>query len=104
MRKFINSTAAIFQRIDQVGRKQTVFDEKFEKVFDAIEDNTFVKKQEIFFNGQVFDAYTFISKLIKGASKSIVLIDNYVDESVLTILSKRKGCNIYTENTKDQFG
>ena len=106
MRKFIASNAEIFQRLNHVEQKQVDFDEKFEIVFEAIEDKTIVKKQGIFFDGQVFDAYAFISKLIKSASKSIVLIDNYVDESVLTILSKRAAgvsCDIYTENTKDQL-
>ncbi|MAG60873.1 DNA-binding protein, partial [archaeon] len=62
--------------------------------------------QGIFFDGQVFDAYTFVSKLIKSASKSIVLIDNYVDESVLVMLSKRKekvSCDIYTKNISDKL-
>jgi len=49
-----------------------------------------VQKQGIFFNGQIFDAYVFISDLIKQAVKSIILIDNYVDESILLILSKRQ--------------
>ena len=55
----------------------------------------------IFFDGQVFDAYVFVSKLIKQANKSLILIDNYIDESVLTLLSKRsKNCKaiIFTKN------
>jgi hypothetical protein len=106
MRKFIASNAQIFQRLGHVERKQIEFNEKFEKVFNLIEDKSITPTKGIFFDGQVFDAYVFISKLIKSASKSIVLIDNYVDESTLTILSKRmKGvsCDIYTENTKDQL-
>ena len=62
---------------------------KLEEVFKAIEDKNIKPQTCIFFEGQVFDAYVFISKLIKQASKSIVLIDNYVDESTLTLLSKR---------------
>lgn len=106
MRKFIQSNARIFQRLDSVERKQIQFDEKFEKVFNIIEDKSITPKKGIFFDGQVFDAYAFVSKLIKSASKSIVLIDNYVDESVLLMLSKRKkgvSCSIYTENTKEQL-
>ncbi|MBT4445610.1 ORF6N domain-containing protein [archaeon] len=106
MRKFIASNAGIFQRLGHIEKKQIEFDDKFEEVFEAIEDKSLVKKQGIFFDGQIFDAYTFVSKLIKSAEKSIVLIDNYVDESVLTILSKRKknvACKIYTQNTKDQL-
>ena len=58
-------------------------------------------EQGVFFDGQIFDAYAFISKLIKSAKKSISLFDNYIDESVLTLLSKRsKKCKaeIYTKN------
>ena len=72
----------------------------------SIEDKSTLPKKGIFFDGQVFDAYAFVSKLIKSASKSIVLIDNYMDESVLIMLSKRKkgvSCIIYTENTKEQL-
>lgn len=58
-------------------------------------------QQGIFFDGQVFDAYVFVSKLIKKAKKSIILIDNYIDESVLTLLTKRPKKStviIYTKN------
>ncbi len=106
MRKFISSNAGIFQRLSHVEQKQLQFDEKFEKVFNTIEDKTFVKKQGIFFDGQIFDAYNFVSDLIRSAKESIILIDNFVDDTVLTLFSKRgKGvsCDIYTENTKDQL-
>lgn len=106
MRKFIQSNAEIFQRLDSVERKQLQFDEKFEKVFKLIESKNITPSKGIFFDGQVFDAYVFASKLIQSAQKSIVLIDNYVDESVLLILSKRKkgvSCDIYTENLKDKL-
>jgi hypothetical protein len=97
MRKFIASNAQIFQRLDNVERKQIDYDEKFEKVFDAIENKEV--KQGIFFNGQIFDAYKFVSDLVRSAKKSIVLIDNYVDDSVLVLFSKREkgvgGCYLY---------
>ncbi|MBP9995431.1 MAG: DNA-binding protein, partial [bacterium] len=60
----------------------------------------------IFFDGQIFDAYVFVSNLIKKAKKEIILIDNYVDESVLNILSKRNenvNVTIYTSNISHQF-
>ena len=60
-----------------------------------------VPNEGIFFEGQVFDAYIFVSDLIKSAKESIILIDNYVDESVLSILSKRNknvSAMIYTSN------
>ena len=88
IRKFISANAQIFQRLDKVEIKQIEYDQNFEKVFNALE--THEKKQGIFYNGQIFDAYNFISDLIRNAKKSIILIDNYVDDSVLTLFSKRK--------------
>jgi len=94
MRRFLASNAQIFQRFDMVERKQLEFeiktDHTFEKVFDAIQSKDITPEKGIFFDGQIFDAYTFVSDLIRTAEKSIFLIDNYVDDSVLTLLSKRK--------------
>ena len=62
--------------------------------------------QGIFFDGQIFDAYVFVNDLIKSAKKSIVLIDNYVDESVLMMLAKRKkdvSCKVFTQNITAQL-
>ncbi len=93
MRKFIVKNAGIFSRLDFVERKQIEYqiktDNNFERVFNAIEDKTFQKKQGIFFDGQIFDAYKFVSDVIRRADKSIILIDNYIDDSVLTLFSKR---------------
>ncbi len=93
MRKFISKNADLFSRIDTVERKQIEFqintEKNFEKVFNAIEDKTFQKKQGIFFNSQIFDAYTFVSDIIRSANISIILIDNYIDDSVLTLFNKR---------------
>ena len=70
-----------------------------------IKDNTLEIKQGIFVNGEIFDAYVFISNIIKSAKKSIVLIDNYIDESVLTLFSKNQTINIiiYTQNISKQL-
>ncbi|HPB01565.1 MAG TPA: ORF6N domain-containing protein, partial [Bacteroidales bacterium] len=62
----------------------------FEQVFKALEGKKTIPNEGIFFDGQIFDAYAFVSDLIKSAKQRIVLIDNYVDETVLTLLSKRK--------------
>ncbi len=94
MRKFIANNAIIFQRLDKIEQKQLIADTKFDKVFEAIEAKEIKPKQGIFFDGQIFDAYVFVSDLIKAAKSSIILIDNFVDETVLTLLSKR------TENCK----
>jgi len=99
MRKFIANNAAIFQRLDSIEQKQYLTDTKLDKVFEAIEARDIKPTQGIFFDGQVFDAYVFVADLIKSAKKSIVLIDNYVDENTLMLLAKRKaGCTatIYT--------
>ena len=90
MRKFISSNAQIFHRLDRVEMNQIEYDQKFELVFRAIENKEIVQKQGIFFNGQIFDAYKFISDIIRSAQKSIVLIDNYIDDSVLTLFTKRR--------------
>jgi hypothetical protein len=89
MRKFIASHAQVFQRLDVIEKKQIEYDQKFEKVFDAIQSKDILQKKGIFFNGQIFDAYTFVSDIIRSANISIVLIDNYIDDSVLKLLNKR---------------
>ena len=90
MRKFISQNATIFQRLDSLEEKQFLTDTKIDKVLSAIEDKSIKPKQGIFYNGEVFDAYMFVSDLVKSATKSIILIDNYVDESVLTLFSKNQ--------------
>ncbi len=94
MRKFIKNNAQIFQRLDTIERKQIEnkieVDDKFDKIFDAIESKEIIPNKGIFYNGQIFDAYKLISDIIRSANKSIVIIDNYIDDSVLNLLSKRK--------------
>ncbi len=89
MRKFISSNAQIFHRLDVVEKKQLEYDKKFDQVFDAIQSKGIKPEKGIFFDGQVFDAYKFVSDIIRTAGKSIILVDNYVDDSVLTLFSKR---------------
>ena len=88
MRRFLTENAQLFWRLDTLERHQKETDQQLEQVFQAIEAKTLSPKQGIFFDGQVFDAYVFASDLIRSAKRSIVLIDNYVDESVLTLFSK----------------
>jgi len=89
MRKFISSNAQIFNRLDIVEKKQIEHDKKFDEVFDAIQSKDIKPEKGIFFDGQIFDSYRFVSDIIRSARKSIVLIDNYIDDSVLTLFSKR---------------
>jgi len=110
MRRFISKNTEIFNRLDSVERKQLEYqlrtDNKLEIIFDAIESRDFIKKQGIFFDGQVFDAYKFVSDLIRNAKTSIILIDNYIDDSVLTLftkVSKNVNITIYTENITKQL-
>jgi len=104
MRKFIINNAQLFQRIDTVERKQLKYemetDEKFEKVFNELQRNELDPKQGIFFNGQIFDAYKFVSGLIRKAEKTIVLIDNYIDETTLDLFTKKKKDVVVTILTK----
>jgi hypothetical protein len=106
MRKFISNNALIFQRLDSLEQKQFKTDDKVEAILNAIEDKSIKPKQGIFYDGQVYDAYIFVSDLIKSAKESIVLIDNYVDDTVLTLLSKREPnvkATIYTKNIIKQL-
>jgi len=106
MKKFINQNAGLFQRFERIEQKLYLHDENFNKIFKAIEAQNIKPKQGIFFNGQIFDAYIFLADLIKSAKKSIVLIDNYIDETVLTLFSKRKAnckVTIYTQSINKQL-
>ncbi|MBN2789374.1 MAG: ORF6N domain-containing protein [Candidatus Delongbacteria bacterium] len=88
MRKFINSNAQIFQRLDRVELKQIETDSRIDRVFSALENEDNIPKQRIFFDGQIFDAHKFVSDLFSNVKKSIVIIDNYIDVTVLSYLSQ----------------
>ncbi len=106
MKKFIVNNAALFQRLDKIELKQTETDQKFEQIFKALEDKSVKPKQKIFYDSQIFDAYTFVSDLIRSAKISVILIDNYIDDTVLTLFAKR-GKNvtakIYTKTINKQL-
>lgn len=84
---------------------ESIHDDNFNKIFDAIESKEIKPKQGIFYDGQIFDAYAFVSDLIKSAKNSITLFDNYIDESVLTLLSKNQSVaiTIYTRTISKQL-
>ena len=88
MRKFLLSNASIFQRLDKIEYKLLKHDEKFEKVFEALETKKVEYNQGVFFEGQIWDAYEFVNNLLKRAKNKVILIDNYIDDSILTIFSK----------------
>ena len=102
MRHFLISNAQVFQRLDRI----ELTDHKIEQVFEKLEEKTISPTQGIFFDGQIYDAYEFICGLIKSATARIVLIDNYVDDTVLTMLDKREAgvsASIHTQKVSPQF-
>ena len=113
MRQFIAANAQIFQRLDVMEQNQlaivahqTETDHKLEEVFRRLDSGNVQPHQGIFYDGQIFDAYTFINDRIREASTRIILIDNYIDDSVLTILSKRAdkvAATIYTKKPSAQL-
>lgn len=70
-------------------RKTVYTTDKVDYVFEKMKDTSTLPVQGIFFDGQIFDVYTFIADLIRKASRRIILIDNYIDDTVLTLLDKR---------------
>ena len=120
MRHFIGSQAQVFQRLEVMERNQLALNasqaelsaqvsennKKLEEVFRRLDDHSEKPEKGIFYDGQIFDAYTFINDLIREAKKRIVLIDNYVDDSVLAMLDKRnKGVEavVYTKTISRQL-
>lgn len=112
MRRFIATNAQLFQRLEtieyhqlEMKQHQEVTDRRIDEVFKRL-DTDIPPMQGIFYDGQVFDAYRFVSDLIRKAKQSIVLIDNYVDDTVLTLLDKRSegvSATIYTQRVSSQF-
>ena len=105
MRHFLANNAQFFQRLSNIEYHQIETDHRIDEVFKQLNANT-QPQQGIFFDGQVFDAYRYISNMVRKAMKSIVLVDNYVDDTVLTLLDKRKdgvSATIYTQNISQQL-
>jgi hypothetical protein len=106
MRHFLADKVDLFKRVDFLEIKQLEADNKFKDLFKAMESNKLLPRQGIFFDGQVFDAHKFVSDIVRSAEKSIILIDNYVDDTVLTLFSKRKDgvvLKILTKNPSKQL-
>ena len=113
MRHFMANNASVFSRLETIEyhqlemlQHQQVTDKRIDEVFRRLEEGSAKPKQGVFYNGQIYDAYTFVAELIKSAKKRIILIDNYVDETVLTLLDKREEnvpAVIYTQQMSRQF-
>ena len=100
MRRFMANNSLVLNRINEIEVKQLIYqkdaDEKFDKIFTYISEHEEVS-QKIFFEGQIYDAFSLLTELIAKAKKEIVLIDNYVDVGTLNILAKKQ------ENVKAQI-
>lgn len=113
MRRFMTTNAEVFQRLSTMEYHQLEMqqhlqetDKRMEEVFRRLDEGNAKPMQGVFYDGQVYDAYTFVADLIKSARKRIILIDNYVDETVLTLLDKRENgvsAIIYTQQISRQF-
>ena len=113
MRSFLMSNAHMFKRLETiehnyliVNRHLSEHDRKFEEVLSRLDEKDSEPIEGFFFEGQIFDAYSLISDLIRKAIKRIVLIDNYVDDRILKVLTKRKdgvSAIIYTDPRHSQI-
>ena len=113
MRHFMVNNASVFSRLEtmeyhqlEMQQHQQETDKRIDEVFRRLDEGNAKPKQGVFYNGQIYDAYTFVCDLIKSAKKRIILIDNYVDETVLTLLDKRENgvsATIYTQQISRQF-
>ena len=109
MRKTINSNSLLFSKIELLEKRQISYeiktDNKLEEVLKALEDKTIKPKQGIFYNAEIFDAYIFINDLLKTAKDEIILLDNYIDETILTLFSKYSNIKvkIYTHTITKQL-
>ena len=120
MRHFMVNNAAVFQRLETIEfnqlesnkvqakilAHQEVQDHRIDEIFRRLDEGMYKPKQGIFFDNQIYDAYSFVSELVKGAKQRLILIDNYVDETVLTLLDKRGenvSATIYTQQVSRQL-
>ncbi len=102
LRNYLLKGYVLNQRVDKIENKLLEHDLKF----DLLIKTHLPPKEGVFYDGQIFDAYRFVNDIIKSATKSIILIDNYVDESVLVLLSKRNSsveATIYTATISMQL-
>ncbi|MBP5202994.1 ORF6N domain-containing protein [bacterium] len=89
MRRFLQVNAGLFQRLENIEKHQFVSDRRIDELFDKMDQYKIEERQGIFFQGQIFDAYAKFESFIQSAGHEIILIDNYVDLSVLERLAKK---------------
>ncbi|EPY99343.1 ORF6N domain-containing protein [Mannheimia haemolytica] len=105
MRHLLQTNSGLVQRLESVERKQLEMSGQLEQVFQSLEGNK-PKMQGVFFEGETFNAYQFVTELVRGAKSSLILIDNYVDDTVLTLFTKRShnvSVTIYTKQVSKQL-
>jgi len=90
MKRIISEKSFIYNRLDRIKLRQLESEMKITELFNKFEGMDHQSKEGIFFDGQIYDAYTFVADLVRKANKRIILIDNYIDDTVLTMLDKRK--------------
>jgi len=88
LKHFISSNSFLFDRFERIEQRLNLQDKNFNKIFETIENQDFKLTQGIFHNGQIYDAYSFVNDLLRSAEKEIILIDNFIDDTTLTLLSK----------------
>lgn len=105
MRKLISQNIALFERFERIENRLTIHDKNFNILFKALEDKNNIPVQNIFFDGQIYDAYSFVNDLLKLAKEEVILIDNYIDDTVFTLFSKYPNINftIYTSTISKQL-
>ena len=110
MRRLLASSTPVLDRLETLEKRQMAqeirTDDRFEQLFTALETANVQPVQGIFFDGQVFDAYVFVNDLLRRAQRSIVLIDNFIDDSVLLQLAKRSqgvSATVLTKNIGPQL-
>lgn len=84
----INSEKITHQRFRELEKDVDILKNNVQKINALIREKQFEIKQGIFYNGQIYDAYVFINDLLKSAQREVILIDNYIDNTVLTLFSK----------------
>lgn len=89
MRKVLAHHTGLLQRVESIETKLQLNDQHFEKIFTALEQGKPAIKQDIFFKGQIFDAYSFVIDLIKKAQSTLIIIDNYIDINILEMLTEK---------------
>ena len=101
----INGEKITNERFKELENEVTLLKSKVESISNLLEDKTIKSKQGIFYDGEIFDAYIFINDLLKLATDEIILIDNYIDETVLTLFSKYTNIKIkiYTHTISKQL-